>query len=88
LDRYQRAASYAERIERELRGLGVWRSAPLSDAADLDAEYLRKMEDVLAVYEKPYRAAEPVVCLDESLSLSMRICGAPPGASGPNRRAR
>ena len=65
MDRYQRAASYAERIERELRGLGVWRSAPLSDAADLDAEYLRKMEDVLAVYEKPYRAAEPVVCLDE-----------------------
>src|SRR5258708_28696781 len=33
--------------------------------ADLDAEYVRKMEDVLAVYEKPYRAAEPVVCLDE-----------------------
>src|SRR5450755_1807932 len=33
--------------------------------ADLDVEYLRKMEDVLAVYEKPYRAAEPVVCLDE-----------------------
>jgi hypothetical protein len=23
------------------------------------------MEDVLAVYEKPYRAAEPVICLDE-----------------------
>src|SRR5262252_3861494 len=33
--------------------------------AELDAEYLRKMEDVLAVYEKPYRASEPVVCLDE-----------------------
>jgi DDE superfamily endonuclease len=33
--------------------------------ADLDGEYLRKMEDVLAVYEKPYDAAEPVVCLDE-----------------------
>jgi hypothetical protein len=33
--------------------------------ADLDAEYLRKMEDVLAVYEKPYNAAAPVVCLDE-----------------------
>jgi hypothetical protein len=33
--------------------------------ADLDAEYLRKMEDVLAVYEKPYAAAEPVICLDE-----------------------
>ena len=33
--------------------------------ADLDAEYLRKMEDVLAVYEKPYKASEPVVCFDE-----------------------
>jgi hypothetical protein len=31
----------------------------------LDAEYLRRMEDVLAVYEKPYRADEPVVRLDE-----------------------
>ena len=38
---------------------------PTATIADLDAEYLRKMEDVLAVYEKPYRAAEPVVCLDE-----------------------
>jgi len=33
--------------------------------AELDAEYLRKMEDLLAVYEKPYRASEPVVCFDE-----------------------
>jgi hypothetical protein len=33
--------------------------------AELDAEYLRRMEDVLAVYEKPYRANEPVVCVDE-----------------------
>ena len=33
--------------------------------AELDAEYLRRREDVLAVYEKPYRASEPVVCLDE-----------------------
>ena len=33
--------------------------------AEMDAEYVRKMEDVLAVYEKPYRSAEPVVCLDE-----------------------
>jgi DDE superfamily endonuclease len=31
----------------------------------LDADYVRKMEDVLAVYEKPYKASEPVVCLDE-----------------------
>ena len=33
--------------------------------ADLDADYLRKMEDVLAVYEKPYNASEPAVCFDE-----------------------
>ena len=33
--------------------------------AELNAEYIEKMEDVLAVYEKPYNPAEPVVCLDE-----------------------
>ena len=33
--------------------------------ADLDAAYLACMEDVLALYEWPYRADEPVVCLDE-----------------------
>lgn len=33
--------------------------------ARLDRQYIRKMEDVLAVYEKPYNASEPVVCLDE-----------------------
>ena len=33
--------------------------------AELNADYIQKMEDVLAVYEKPYNPAEPVVCLDE-----------------------
>ena len=33
--------------------------------AELDAAYLACMEDVLALYERPYRADEPVVCLDE-----------------------
>ena len=33
--------------------------------AELDQEYIRKMEDVLAIYEKPYDPAQPVVCLDE-----------------------
>jgi transposase len=32
---------------------------------ELNPQYIRKMEDVLALYEKPYRASEPVVCLDE-----------------------
>src|SRR5712692_10161880 len=33
--------------------------------AELDDEYIAKMEDVLALYEKQYRSAEPVICLDE-----------------------
>jgi hypothetical protein len=33
--------------------------------AELDEEYIAKMEDVLETYEKPYNPAEPVVCLDE-----------------------
>jgi hypothetical protein len=33
--------------------------------AQLNRQYIRKMEDVLALYEKPYNASEPVVCLDE-----------------------
>jgi hypothetical protein len=31
----------------------------------LDAAYAERMEDVLALYEKPYNPAQPVVCLDE-----------------------
>lgn len=33
--------------------------------AELDAAYVACMEDVLALYERPYNANEPVVCLDE-----------------------
>ncbi len=33
--------------------------------ATLDAEYLARMEDVLALYERPLDPAAPVVCLDE-----------------------
>lgn len=31
----------------------------------LNEEFVERMEDILALYEKPYSAAEPVVCLDE-----------------------
>lgn len=31
----------------------------------LDAAYVERMQDVLAVYEKPYDPSEPVVCFDE-----------------------
>lgn len=45
--------------------------------AELDEEYIAKMEDVLALYEKPYRNAEPVLCLDEKpvcLHADVRPC--------------
>ena len=32
--------------------------------AELDEEYIARMEDVLALYEKPHSSAEPVLCLD------------------------
>ena len=55
--------------------------------AELNAEYLEKMEDVLATYEKPYHSAEPVVCLDEkpvSLHANLR----PPTPAAPGRVAK
>ena len=45
--------------------------------AELDEEYIAKREDVLALYEKPYQPAEPVICLDEkpvSLHGDVRPC--------------
>jgi hypothetical protein len=33
--------------------------------AELNEEYIARMEDVLAVYEKPLSEQEPVVCIDE-----------------------
>jgi transposase len=33
--------------------------------AELDEEYIARMEEVLAVYEKPFCGQEPVVCVDE-----------------------
>jgi transposase len=32
---------------------------------DIDEEYIRRMEDVLDVYQRPYNEAFPVVCIDE-----------------------
>ena len=33
--------------------------------AELDEEYIARMEEVRAVYEKPLSEQEPVVCVDE-----------------------
>jgi hypothetical protein len=55
--------------------------------ADLDAEYVAKMEDVLATYEKPYNPKEPVVCLDEKPISSHADLRAPIPAA-PGRTAK
>ena len=49
--------------------------------AKLDQAYIQKMEDVLAVYEKPYNPAHPVVCLDEK-PISLHADVRPPIPSG------
>jgi hypothetical protein len=33
--------------------------------AELNEDYIERMEDVLKIYEQPYNPQEPVVCLDE-----------------------
>ena len=55
--------------------------------ADLDDDYIDKMEDVLEVYERPYDPQEPVVCLDEKpITLHADVRPASPAA--PGREAR
>ena len=54
---------------------------------ELDEEYIRRMEDILAVYEKPLSEREPVVCVDEKpVVLHQEV--RPPQAMRPGRVAR
>ncbi len=55
--------------------------------AELDDDYIEKMEDVLATYEKPYHSAEPVVCLDEK-PVSLHADVRPPVAAAPGKLAK
>jgi len=55
--------------------------------ADLDADYLARMEDVLALYEQPYSLKEPVVCLDEK-SVSLHADVRPARAARPGHIAK
>src|SRR5260370_36858964 len=55
--------------------------------AELDEEYIRRMADILALYEKPLSAREPVVCIDEKpVVLHEDICT--PSPARPGRVAR
>ena len=55
--------------------------------AELDEEYIRRMEDILAVYEKPLSEREPVVCVDEKPVVLHREVR-PPLAMGPGKLLR
>jgi hypothetical protein len=55
--------------------------------ADLDEEYIAKMEDVLETYERPYNAAQPVVCLDEK-PVALHADVRPASPVQPGREAR
>ncbi len=51
--------------------------------AELNEEYVRKLEDVLELYERPYTQAEPVVCLDEKpVTLHKDVRSPKPPAPG------
>jgi len=55
--------------------------------AELDDDYIDKMEDVLKTYERPYDPAEPVVCLDEK-PVTLHADVRPPSPAVPGREAR
>ena len=55
--------------------------------AELNEDYIAKMENVLETYERPYDAQQPVVCLDEKpVTLHADVRPASPAA--PGREAR
>ena len=55
--------------------------------AELSPEYIEKMEDVLAAYEKPYNSAEPVVCIDEK-PVTLHAEVRPPIPMAPGKIAK
>ena len=55
--------------------------------AELNEDYIAKMEDVLEVYERPYDPQEPVVCLDEK-PVTLHADVRPASPAKPGREAR
>ena len=55
--------------------------------ADLNEDYIEKMEDVLETYEQPYDAKQPVVCLDEK-PVTLHADVRQPSPARPGREAR
>ncbi|MFZ3342467.1 MAG: IS630 family transposase [Terriglobales bacterium] len=55
--------------------------------AELDDDYIAKMEDVLEVYERPYDPQQPVICFDEK-SVTLHADVRPTRLAAPGREAR
>jgi hypothetical protein len=55
--------------------------------AELDEEYIRRMEELLALYEKPLREKQPVVCVDEK-PVVLHADARPPEPMRPGQIAR
>jgi hypothetical protein len=55
--------------------------------ADLDEDYIARMEDVLETYEQPYDPQQPVVCLDEK-PVTLHADVRAPSPAQPGREAR
>jgi len=55
--------------------------------ADLDDDYIAKMEDVLEVYEWPHDPTQPVICLDEK-PVTLHADVRPTSPVAPGREAR
>ena len=55
--------------------------------AQLDKQYIERMEEILTVYEKPLSVQEPVVCVDEKPVVLHREVR-PPLAMGPGKLLR
>jgi len=55
--------------------------------AELDDDYVTKMEDVLEIYERPYDQQQPVVCLDEK-PITLHADVRPASPAVPGREAR
>ena len=55
--------------------------------ADLNEDYIARMEDVLETYEQPYDPQQPVVCLDEK-PVTLHADVRPTSPAVPGREAR
>ena len=55
--------------------------------AELNEDYIAKMEDVLETYEQPYDPQQPVLCLDEK-PVTLHADVRPAFPAEPGREAR